>query len=88
MTLTPEKATRADVERLREAGLDDRDVVTLAGLIAYVNYQIRVVAGLRMLKGDIMTDAVHDWTLDELEWHPYLAPIASRRGDAGAARGA
>jgi uncharacterized peroxidase-related enzyme len=23
-----------------------------------------------------MTDAVHDWTLDELEWHPYLAPIA------------
>ena len=51
VTLTPEKATRADVERLREAGLDDRDVVTLAGLIAFVNYQIRVVAGLRMLKG-------------------------------------
>jgi len=51
VTLTPEKATRADVERLIAAGLDDRDAVTLAGLIAYVNYQIRVVAGLRMLRG-------------------------------------
>jgi uncharacterized protein YciW len=39
------------VERLIAAGLDDRDAVTLAGLIAYVNYQIRVVAGLRMLRG-------------------------------------
>jgi uncharacterized peroxidase-related enzyme len=22
-----------------------------------------------------MTEAVHEWTLDELEWHPYLSPI-------------
>ena len=49
--LTPEKAPRADVAALLAAGLDDRDVVTLAGLIAFVNYQLRVVAGLRMLKG-------------------------------------
>ena len=33
-------------------GLTDRDVVTLTGLIAFVNYQARAVAGLRMLKGE------------------------------------
>lgn len=52
LTLSPEKATRGDVEKLMSAGLTDRDVVTLTGLIAFVNYQARVVAGLRMLKGE------------------------------------
>lgn len=50
VTLRPKDATAEDVERLRAAGLDERDIVTLAGLIAYVNYQILLVAGLRMLK--------------------------------------
>jgi CMD domain protein len=52
LTLSPAKATRGDVEKLMAAGLTDRDVVTLTGLIAFVNYQARVVAGLRMLKGE------------------------------------
>ncbi|WAJ29352.1 CMD domain-containing protein [Antarcticirhabdus aurantiaca] len=51
LTLTPEAATREDVERLRAAGLDDPAIVTLTGLVAFVNYQLRVAAGLRMLKG-------------------------------------
>ncbi len=42
---------RSADDTARAVGLDDRDAVTLAGLIAYVNYQIRVVAGLRMLRG-------------------------------------
>ena len=50
VTLTPEAATAGDIDRLKDAGLDDRDIVTLAGLIAFVNYQIRVAAGLRMLE--------------------------------------
>ncbi len=50
VTLTPETATAGDIDRLKDAGLDDRDIVTLAGLIAFVNYQIRVAAGLRMLE--------------------------------------
>jgi CMD domain protein len=50
VTLTPEAATVSDIERLGAAGLTDRDIVTLAGLIAFVNYQIRVAAGLRMLE--------------------------------------
>ena len=50
VTLSPKQATRADIEALQAAGLDDRDIVTLAGIIAYVNYQILVVAGLKMLR--------------------------------------
>lgn len=50
VTLTPEAATMGDIDRLKAAGLTDRDIVTLAGLIAFVNYQIRVAAGLRMLE--------------------------------------
>ncbi|UXN58686.1 hypothetical protein N8E88_11940 (plasmid) [Phyllobacterium zundukense] len=50
MTLSPKDATRANIEKLTAAGLDDRDIVTLAGLIAYVNYQVLVVAGLKMLR--------------------------------------
>ena len=30
--------------------LDDADIVTLAGIIAFVNYQVLVVAGLKMLR--------------------------------------
>jgi CMD domain protein len=51
ITATPENATRGDIQKLQAAGLNDRDVVTLAGLIAFVNYQARVIAGLRMLGG-------------------------------------
>lgn len=50
VTLSPKAATRANVEALKAAGLDDRDIVTLAGLIAFVNYQVLVVAGLEMLR--------------------------------------
>ncbi|MNL55321.1 hypothetical protein D3C87_1787260 [compost metagenome] len=50
VTLTPKQATRANIDALSAAGLDDRDIVTLAGLIAFVNYQVLVVAGLKMLR--------------------------------------
>jgi uncharacterized protein YciW len=50
VTLSPKRATRENIEALKAAGLDDRDIVTLAGLIAFVNYQVLVVAGLNMLQ--------------------------------------
>ncbi|HEV7306773.1 CMD domain protein [Ensifer sp.] len=50
VTLSPKDATRANIEKLAAEGLDDRDIVTLAGLIAFVNYQVLVVAGLKMLR--------------------------------------
>jgi uncharacterized protein YciW len=50
VTLSPREATRANIEKLEAAGLDDGDIVTLAGIIAFVNYQVLVVAGLKMLR--------------------------------------
>jgi len=45
----PRDATRRDVELLREAGIIDADIVRLAELVAFVSYQIRVAAGLRLM---------------------------------------
>jgi CMD domain protein len=50
VTLKPGEASRSDIEALRAGGLTEPDIVTLSGLIAFVNYQARVAAGLRMLK--------------------------------------
>ena len=49
VTLNPKAATADDVLALRTAGLDDADIVRLSELIAFVSYQIRVVAGLRLM---------------------------------------
>lgn len=50
VTLNPKNATQDNIRRLYGVGLDDRDIVTLAGLIAFVNYQVLVVAGLKMMR--------------------------------------
>lgn len=47
----PKDATRRDIELLQEAGLTDADVVRLSELVAFVSYQIRVAAGLRLMRG-------------------------------------
>lgn len=51
LTLAPREATRGDVETLTAAGIAEADVVRLAELAAFVNYQARVIAGLRLLGG-------------------------------------
>lgn len=47
----PKDATRRDIELLREAGIAEPDIVRLAELVAFVSYQIRVAAGLRLMRG-------------------------------------
>jgi len=49
LTVTPRDATRANVEALRQVGVTDADIVRLAELAAFVNYQVRVLAGLKLL---------------------------------------
>ncbi|MFT3834171.1 MAG: hypothetical protein QM711_12755 [Micropruina sp.] len=50
VTLTPKRRDARKNRKALRAGLDDRDIVTLAGLIAFVNYQVLVVAGLKMMR--------------------------------------
>lgn len=50
VTCTPREATHQDIVALRQAGLAEADIVSLAQLIAFMSYQVRVVAGLRLLE--------------------------------------
>jgi uncharacterized protein YciW len=52
VTTTPRDSTRADIEKLETAGLDNPQIVALSELIAFVNYEARVLKGLEVL-GDI-----------------------------------
>jgi CMD domain protein len=51
VTRGPGSAERKDIDNLLVAGLSSHAVVSLSQLIAYVNFQSRILAGLRMLKG-------------------------------------
>jgi len=50
VTRGPGSAERRDIDNLLAAGLSSHAVVSLSQLIAYVNFQSRVLAGLRMLR--------------------------------------
>jgi CMD domain protein len=49
LTTAPESATPAHLATLQAAGLRPRDIVTISQLIAFVSYQVRLLAGLRLL---------------------------------------
>jgi uncharacterized protein YciW len=49
VTTRPKDARRADIAGLRDAGVTEPDIVRLSQLIAFVNYQARVIAGLRLI---------------------------------------
>lgn len=50
ITLTPSKAMASDIARLVDAGLNNPQIVALSELIAFVNFQTRVAAGLRLMR--------------------------------------
>jgi uncharacterized protein YciW len=49
VTRTPRDATRGDIEKLSEAGLTNAQIVALSELIAFVNFEARIIAGLEAL---------------------------------------
>jgi len=50
VTVDPKDATGNDIAALKSAGVSEADIVRLSELIAFVSYQIRVVAGLRPMR--------------------------------------
>ncbi|QHC36523.1 hypothetical protein [Komagataeibacter xylinus] len=50
VTLTPARASREHIDALLGAGLTDSDVVSLAELVACINFQARVLAGVRLVE--------------------------------------
>ena len=49
LTSDPREGDRAAIEALRRAGLGDPAIVALAQLVAFLSYQLRVVAGLQAM---------------------------------------
>lgn len=49
----PRDASAASLQKLLDAGWSTTDVVTLSQLVSFLAYQIRVVAGLRVLSGSL-----------------------------------
>lgn len=49
VTVNPKDATRENITALKSAGISEQDIVRLSEIIAFVSYQIRVVAGLRLM---------------------------------------
>lgn len=50
VTMTPSEASASDMTRLQQAGLNNAQIVALSELIAFVNFQTRVAAGLRLMR--------------------------------------
>jgi uncharacterized protein YciW len=50
VTKTPRNSTRADIERLQGAGLTNPQIVALSELIAFVNFEARIIVGLCALE--------------------------------------
>lgn len=49
LSTNPRHGDRAAIQALKEAGLGDAAIVALAQLVAFLSYQIRVVAGLKAM---------------------------------------
>lgn len=49
LTTAPATATRAHLDVLLAAGLSERDIVTVSQLVGFVNYQVRLLAGLALI---------------------------------------
>lgn len=86
LVLRPAAATPADLHGLQAAGLTDAAIVTLSQIIAYVSFQVRVLMGLSLLRGDDRpvpdgqvgpNDAPNKgFTQEGLGWTPWLTPVA------------
>jgi uncharacterized protein YciW len=50
VSLAPKDAVAGDIEALKAAGVDDADIVRLAELTAFLAYQLRVIAGLKLMQ--------------------------------------
>jgi uncharacterized peroxidase-related enzyme len=52
LTLAPSSMTQADIEKLRDAGWTDRDILDIVHVCAYFNFRVRVVDGLGLELGN------------------------------------
>ena len=49
LTHSPQMATKASIDELKTAGVADADIVRITQLVGFVNYQVRLIQGIRLL---------------------------------------
>ena len=49
VTTSPAAALPEHIQKLRDVGLNERDIVALTQIVAFVSYQVRVAVGLSLL---------------------------------------
>ena len=53
LTLTPSAMAEEDVQKLRDTGWTDRDILDIVHVCAYFNFRVRVVDGLGLEVAEI-----------------------------------
>lgn len=75
LTLMPSHMREADVQKLRDAGWTDRDILDIVHVCAYFNFRVRVVDGLGL--------EIADWQIQRARaGAKRAAEIARERGAA------
>lgn len=75
LTLTPSNMQQADVQKLRDAGWTDRDILDIVHVCAYFNFRVRVVDGLGL--------EVADWQIQRARaGAAHASKLAEERGVA------
>jgi uncharacterized peroxidase-related enzyme len=75
LTLAPSNMREADVQKLRDAGWTDRDILDIVHVCAYFNFRVRVVDGLGL--------EVADWQIQRARAGAQrAAKLAEERGVA------
>ena len=52
LTLSPAMCAESDIQKLRDAGWTDRDILDIAHVCAYFNFRVRIVDGLGLDIGE------------------------------------
>jgi uncharacterized protein YciW len=60
LTLTPSSMKEEDVQKLRNAGWTDRDILDICQVAAYFNYRVRMADGLGVDLDDAYNQSAQD----------------------------
>lgn len=75
LSIAPSMMTQDDIQKLRDVGWTDRDILDIAHVCAYFNFRVRMVDGLGLELGD--------WQLERSKAGAERARVlAQQRGQA------
>lgn len=84
LIIAPHTASRESIETLLAGGFSPRDIVSIAQLITFASYEVRVLAGLKAIAGDrpeaqsepLPQPLPHTgFTVDAVEWAAWLETV-------------